>query len=354
MFRTISSIYNNIVQRSPWDDAESDNDNIFTRKKNTNFNWPNNFNFKPNMALLILVPLFLLWILSGIFYKVDEGQQVFVFRLGKFNRIGVAGLNYRLPAPIEEVIIENVDHSRRIEIGYRSSGKVLVTPNMVSADDIKSESIMLTGDENIVSLNVDVNWHIADLPKYILNLATPQETVKSAAESAIREVVGNTPISAILSNKKQMIAEKIEKLIQDILDHYESGVVIEQVKLLRAEPPEEVIASYRDVQTAKADKEKIINESEAYKNDILPKARGEAARILEEANAYKVEIIARAKGDVSRFQALYSQYLNNREVTRNRLYLETIEAILQNTNNSVIGTNNVLPHTSLDQQEIKK
>ena len=345
----INKIYGQIFKKSPWDD-QGQEENIFTKKRKDSFNFDEfQFSFNPIIIILAIVGIYALWLASG-FYKIDEGEQALVIRFGKFHRIGTAGLNYHLPTPIETIYVEKVDQSRRLEIGYRSTGKARIG-GAVSSTDVKNESIMLTGDENIVSLNVDVTWHINDLSKYYFNITDPQDTVKAVASSAIREVVGNTPITPILSNKKQMIAEKIEKLMQSILDQYESGVIIEQVKLLKADVPEEVVASYIDVQTAKTDKQKIINESEAYRNDILPRARGEAAKILEEANGYKVEILSRAEGDTSRFDSVYNQYITAREITENRLYLETIESILRKSNKVIMGSD-MLPHMAVNQKNL--
>ena len=348
----INKLYMQIFKKSPWDDFEGDNeDNIFTKKRKDQFNLNDfNFNFSGKAIFLILAALFLMWIASGI-YKVQEGQQAIVMRFGKFHRVGLPGLNYHLPWPVEKEIIERVDQSRRVEIGYRSTGRARIG-GAVSARDVKTESLMLTGDENIIELNVDAMWHIKDLAQFTFNIDKPQETVKAAAESAIREVIGNTPITSVLSNKKQDVAVKIEELIQQILDQYESGVEIEQVKLLKAEPPKEVIAAYRDVQTAKADKEKVINESEAYMNDILPKARGESARIMQKAEGYKAEVISKAKGNASRFNAIYRQYAASKDVTRNRLYLETIESILEESDKIIMGGDGMLPHMSVNQKNL--
>ncbi len=347
----ISKIYGQILKKSPWGESEDDEENIFTRKrkKNNQMNFDNfNFKFDKKILLIFAALIGIMWLSSGI-YKVNEGEQAIIMRFGKFNRSATPGLNFHFPSPIEKRIVEKVDKSRRIEIGYRSTGAARST-GAVSARDIKGESIMLTGDENIVSLHVDVMWHIDDLSKYVFNIEKPEVTVKAAAESAIREVIGNTPISSVLSNKKQMIADKMEKQMMQTLSQYNSGVVIEQVKLLRAEPPEEVIAAYRDVQTAKADKEKAINESEAYQNDILPRARGEAAKIVQEAEGYKASVIARAKGDASRFNAVYVQYASNKSVMKDRLYLEAIEEILQDSNKIIMGGNGMLPHMSINQK----
>lgn len=344
-----------IFIKSPWSDSDEENtnsqeENIFTRKRKDNFNFDDlQFDINPKIILSVMAVIIALWLSSGI-YKIEEGEQALVVRFGKVNRIGMPGLNYHLPEPIEKIYIEKVDQSRRIEVGYRSNGKTNNTSS--GATDVKNESIMLTGDENIVSLYVDVTWHINDLPAYIFNISDQETTARAVAVSAIREVVGNTPITSILSNKKQMIAEQIEKLMQIMLNQYQSGIAIEQVKLLKAEPPEEVIASYRDVQTAKADKEKIINQAEAYKNDILPKARGEAAKIIEEANGYKMSIISQAKGDAARFIEVYEQYKNDKTITRNRLYIETIESILQNSNKVIMGADQVLPHMSVGKNNL--
>jgi membrane protease subunit HflK len=341
-----------IFKKSPWDDFEKEeDDNIFTKKRKDQFNFNDfNFNFNGKVVALALAALFAIWMASGI-YEVKEGEQAIVIRFGKFHRTGIPGLNYHLPNPIEKTIIEKVDQSRRVELGYRSTGRARIG-GAVSSRDVTGESLMLTGDENIIELNVDVMWHIKDLSKYTFNIASPNETVKSAAESAIREVIGNTTITSVLSNQKQAIAIKIEALMQQILDQYESGVEIEQVKLLRAEPPKEVIAAYRDVQTAKADKEKVINESEAYMNDILPRARGEAAKIMQEAEGYKAEVISKAKGNASRFNAIYTQYSASKDVTKNRLYLEAVESILQDSDKVIMGGDGMLPHMAVNQKNL--
>lgn len=341
-------LYKQIFKTSPWHNFEGSNkSNIFTKKRKEKFNL-HDFQFNKKAVLFVFIGMFLVWIASGV-YKVEEGEQAIITRFGKFNRLGVPGLNYHLPTPIEEKIKERVDQSRRVEIGYRSTGRARVG-GATSSKDIKSESLMLTGDENIIELNVDAMWHIKDSSQYIFNIENPKDTVKTAAESAIREVIGNTPITSVLSNKKQAIAIRIENLMQQILDQYESGVEIEQVKLLKAEPPREVIAAYRDVQTAKADKEKVINESEAYMNDILPKARGESSKIIQKAEGYKSEVISKAEGNASRFNAIYKQYNTNKELTKNRLYLETIESILKDSNTIIMGSKNILPHMPINQK----
>ncbi len=354
-------IYAQILKKSPWEESDQENDktlyNIFTkpRKKNSfNFNgFYNNFSFNNNIVILVLLSLVGLWFASGI-YEVKEGEQAAVMRFGKFVRTGSPGLNYHLPLPFERVIIEKVNQSRRIEIGYRSSSSFRSNVNIDTSKAIVAESTMLTGDENIVALNCDVMWHINDLEKFIFNVMNPEDSVKTAAESAIREVVGNTPISSILSDQKQEISYKVEALTQKILDQYNVGVNIEKVQLLKAEPPAEVIDAYRDVQTSKADKEREINQAQSYNNDILPKARGESAKIVQEAEGYRQAVISKAEGDSKRFAAVYKQYLTNKSLTRERLYLETIENVLDGTTKVIMSSTAVLPHMAIQQNKIKE
>ncbi|MCC8483889.1 MAG: FtsH protease activity modulator HflK [Rickettsia endosymbiont of Labidopullus appendiculatus] len=351
-------MFNQILKKSPWDDSEEEEKseyNIFTKpRKKNKFNFHeffNNFGFNNNIMILVLFSLVAIWFASGV-YEVKEGEEAAVMRFGQFVRKGSPGLNYHLPLPFEQVVVEKVNQSRRIEIGYRSANNL--RSNMDNTKAIAAESTMLTGDENIVALNCDVMWHISDLEKYIFNIVNPEESVKIVAESAIREVIGNTPISSILSDQKQEITNKIEALTREILVHYNAGVEIEKVQLLKAEPPVEVIDAYRDVQTSKADKEREINQALSYNNDILPKARGEAARILQEAEAYRQEVISKAEGDSKRFIAVYKEYVGNKVVTKERLYLAAVEEILTNTSKVIMGTNGVLPHMAIQQNKIKE
>jgi membrane protease subunit HflK len=342
------------MSKSPWedDDSTSSKENIFTksRKKNTDpwtllNDW--NFNFNYNTIKVVIAAIFSIWILSGI-YEVKEGEEAVIVRFGKFVRKGTAGLNYSMPYPIESRIIEKVNQSRRIEIGYRSSNgsKYKSQDQNYSSSDFIAESIMLTGDENIIYLHCDVMWHINNLEHYIFNVVSPEDTVKTASESAIREIIGQTPIASVLSSQKQEIADKIASLTQKILEQYKIGVEIDQVQLLKAEPPAEVIDAYRDVQTSRADKEREINQAQAYNNDILPKARGEAAKILQEAEGYKQEIISKATGDASRFNSIYNQYILNPKVMKERLQLDAITEIMKGSKKVI--TNGVLPHMSID------
>lgn len=334
----------------PWDEGSEENDLFTKQKKQFNFDKIPQFKFDWNNSIilgLIVGGVFLLWLCSGI-YSVREGEEAAVVRFGKFVRKGFPGLNYHIPFPFEVVIIEKVNQSRRIEIGYHSA----TSSFKANTDLVKfapAESTMLTGDENIVELNADIMWHINDLEKFIFNVVNPEESVKTAAESAIREIIGETPISSVLSNQKQEITDKIEALTQKILDQYNTGASIEKVQLLKAEPPAEVIDAYRDVQTSRADKEREINQAQAYSNDILPKARGEYAKILQEAEGYKQEVISKAEGDTKRYLAIVKQYIASKQVTKDRLYLETIEEILRDTSKVIVEAEGMLPHMNIKQ-----
>ncbi|WP_392505992.1 FtsH protease activity modulator HflK [Rickettsia sp. 2024-CO-Wats] len=339
--------YISILKKSPWKDFDSDKeDNIFTRPRRNQFNFDQfqfPFNFNAKTIILAVVAVVALWLASGI-YEIKEGEEAAVIRFGRFVRKGYPGLNYHLPAPFEKIIVEKVKQSRRIEIGYRTNSSLRSGGD--NTKNIVGESIMLTGDENIVALNCDVMWHINNLEDFIFNVQRPAETVKATVESAVREVIGNTLISWVLSDQKQEITYKIEKLAQKILDSYNAGVMIEKVQLLKAEPPAEVIDAYRDVQTSKADKEKEINQAQAYNNKILPEARGAAAKIIQEAEGYRAEVISKAEGDSQRFNAIYKQYATGRQVTRDRLYLEVVEEILGGSNKTIIN-NALLPHMAI-------
>jgi modulator of FtsH protease HflK len=338
---------NNILQRSPWEEPE-ETDNIFTRSKKGNFDF-NKFDFNFNYKIIIYVfcAFVVFWLASGI-YEVKEGEEAAIIRFGRFARKGFPGLNYRLPTPFEDTIIEKVNQSRRIEIGYRSLNQGVGSAASDARKFINTESTMLTGDENIVVLNFDVMWHIKDLEYYIFNIINPEDAVKTAAESAAREIIGRTPLASILSNQKQEITVKIEELTQKILDQYNAGVDIEKVQLLKAEPPTEVIDAYRDVQTAKADKENFINQAQAYSNDIIPKARGESAKVTQEAEGYKQEVISKAEGDGARFTLIYQQYINNKQITKDRLTLDALEKILPGANKVIMTKGGLLPHMAIE------
>ena len=315
---------------------------FFSKIKKTFFNSPNNKkNFMFGWLLLLII-----WIFSG-FYKVNANEQGVVLRFGKWVRTTQPGLHYHLPYPVEIAKTPKVTKVNKTEIGFRTFRE--------SKRLLSEESLMLTGDENIVDINFSVFWVIKDAGKYLFNLRDPEKSVKSVSESVMREVIGNSRIASVLAEGRKDIELQSIEAIQLVLDNYGSGVEITQLQLQKVDPPDQVIDSFRDVQRARADKEKAINEAIAYKNDIIPKARGEAAKIVQEAEAYKKEVVARSEGDANRFNSILSSYKNNEDVTKNRIYLETLEEILQNANKVIIDTkqgSGVLPYLPLP--EIKK
>jgi modulator of FtsH protease HflK len=300
---------------------------------------------------IAIVPLAILalWLASGI-YTVDPDEVGVVLRFGAYNRSTGPGLNYHLPSPIEKVLKPSVTRVNRTEIGFRNAeGPATRT---TATRQVPEEALMLTGDENIVDINFSVFWLIKDAKAYLFNIRAPDATVKSAAESAMREVIGETPIAQALAEGRGKVETDTKDLLQGILDAYGAGIEITQLQLLKVDPPGPVIDAFRDVQRALADRERLRNEAEAYRNDIVPKARGAAAAIKQEAEAYRAEIIARAQGDADRFTSVYHAFKAAQDVTLQRLYLETMEEILKNSNKVIIdksaeGGSGVLPYLPL-------
>jgi membrane protease subunit HflK len=299
---------------------------------------------------LFIIGAIAVWALSG-FYRVDADEQGVVLRFGKYTNMTQPGLNYHLPFPIESVMTPKVSKVNRIDVGFRSSNE----GSRGTIGDIKEESAMLTGDENIVDINYSVFWVIKDASKYLFNIQDPIGTIKVVAETAMREVIARKKIQTILTQGRAEIEIEVQKIMQQILDSYNSGVDITQVQAQKSDPPAQVIDSFRDVQAAKADKERAQNEAEAYANDVIPRARGEAAKIVQEAEGYKKEVVAQAEGEASRFIAIYNEYAKAKTVTQERMYLETMEKVLSGVNKIIIDKQSgsgVVPYLSLP--ELKK
>jgi modulator of FtsH protease HflK len=299
---------------------------------------------------LFIIGAIAVWALSG-FYRVGADEQGVVLRFGKYTNMTQPGLNYHLPFPIESVMTPKVSKVNRIDVGFRSSNE----GSRGVIGDIKEESAMLTGDENIVDINYSVFWVIGDASKYLFNIQDPIGTIKSVAETAMREVIARKKIQTILTQGRAEIEIEVQKIMQQILDSYNSGVDITQVQAQKSDPPAQVIDSFRDVQAAKADKERAQNEAEAYANDVIPRARGEAAKIVQEAEGYKKEVVAQAEGEASRFIAIYNEYAKAKTVTQERMYLETMEKVLSGVNKIIIDKQSgsgVVPYLSLP--ELKK
>ena len=295
-------------------------------------------------VVLILLIVIAVWGASG-FYRVLPDEQGVVLRFGQWVKTTLPGLHYHLPTPIESVLIPSVTTVHREEIGFRSG-----EGRNGTARAVPEESLMLTGDENIVDINFSVFWRIKDAGAYLFNLDRPEITVKSAAEASMREVVGNNNLQPILSEGKQAIADGARQRLQSVLDQYGAGVEVTEVNLQKADAPQPVIDAYNDVQRAKADLERQVAEAQAYLNDLVPRARGEATQMVQQAEAYKQQVLAVAQGDAQRFLSVYQAYSVAKDVTVRRMYLETMEQVLKGSNKIVLdqaGGQGVLPYLQL-------
>ena len=298
---------------------------------------------------VIGVIAFGLWLFSGL-YTVDPKEQGVVLRFGKFVEHTGSGMHWHLPWPIETAYTPNVTDANQIDIGYKQSSD---KNNQSGTDDVPDESYMLTGDENIVDMHFTVYWRIKDANAFLfnvdLNLGKQDDVVKAVAESAMREVVGQDHMDQIMTSDREQIQLKVKKLMQQTLDSYKAGILVTEVKMQKAEPPNEVREAYLDVQKALADQERKRNMGEAYANTIIPQARGDAAHILQDAEAYKQQMIAEATGEASRFLSVYQEYKKAPQVTRQRIYLETMSQVLAPMNKVIVddSAKGVVPYFQL-------
>ena len=303
--------------------------------------------------LLIAIAALALWGLSG-FYRVEPDELGVVLRFGKYVRDAKPGLNYHLPYPIETVLTPKVTRVNRMDVGMRIVEDVRRGATM---RDIPEESLMLTGDENIVDVDFAVFWVVkpqGGAGDYRFNIQYPEGTVKAVAESAMREVVGRSEIQPILTGARQSIETAVQELMQKVLNDYGAGIQITQVQLQKVDPPAQVIDAFRDVQAARADSERAQNEAQTYANRVIPEARGRAAQITQSAEAYREQTVAEAKGQAARFIKIYDEYRKAPEITRERLYLETMERVLGGTDKIILdstggASGGVVPYISLDE-----
>ncbi|HEV2162970.1 MAG TPA: FtsH protease activity modulator HflK [Stellaceae bacterium] len=277
-------------------------------------------------VFVVIAAVIVLWLASGI-YVVDPDELGVVLRFGAYNRRAEPGLNYHLPTPFEGVLIPKVTRVNRIEIGYRTGA---------APQNVPEESLMLTGDENIVDINFTVFYLIKNAQDYLFNIRDPDGTVKVAAESAMREVIGHTLIASAFAEGRGKIETDTKTLLQQILDSYHSGIEITQVQLQKVDPPAPVIDAFRDVQSAKIDQQRYINEAQTYANNLVPVAQGDASRLVQEGQAYKAQVVLQAQGDAARFLSVYNAYKAAPDVTARRLYIETLEGILKDTNKVMV------------------
>ncbi len=289
------------------------------------------------------------WLFTG-FYTVDEGEQAIELRFGKYSQTNGSGLNWHIPTPFESVEIVNTQKENTVQVGYRDTAR--------SKQYVPKEALMLTQDENIIDIQIAVQYDVKDPVALLFNVSEyntrdlADSVVRQAAESAIREIVGRNTMDFAITEGREQLAAETKSLVQVILDRYETGINIVAVEMQDAQPPEQVQDSFADVVRAREDEERLKNLAEAYANDIIPKARGFSARILQEAEAYKAAVIAKAEGETARFDQILAEYKKAPDITRDRLYLETMEQVFSNVSKMIIdqpsGGNNVM-YLPLDQ-----
>lgn len=297
----------------------------------------------PNMKNAFLaapIIILVLWLVSG-FFRVQEGEMGVVLRFGKMESTVGPGLRYHWPYPFESEIVRKVS-----------------VVNKIDGNDIRDDenSLILTGDENMVHTNYTVQWKIKDISDYLFTARNPDATIRVAAESVIRQVIGKTKARLALTEGRESIGVEAQKLLQDILDGYKMGIHIINVQLQSVFPPQQVIEAFNDMQASLVDADRLRNEAESYRNDILPRARGEAEKIRQQAEAYKQEHVAKAKGDVLRFNAVYEGYKNNKDVVTKRYYLEALQEVLSKTSKTIIDSNvsqGVMPYLNLQNKQQK-
>ncbi len=300
---------------------------------------------------LILIAVVGFWSLSGI-YRVEPGQQGVELLFGKYVKRTAPGLHIWFPSPIGEVIKPNVERTNTINVGFRGTGDVV----RGNGRDVPLESLMLTSDQNIIDIDFVVQWRIKNAAEFLFNIRDPEQTVKLAAESSMREVIGRTPLEDALTVKRQIVQQQAKELLQKILDEYKTGVAIAEIQLLKVDPPQEVIDAFNDVQRAKQDQERSVNEANAYKNDIVPRAKGEAQKMIQAATAYKERVVKEAEGEAKRFISVYESYLVAKDVTTRRLYLERMQDVISKSQKVIIDKGEgggVVPYLPLPELQKK-
>ena len=303
------------------------------------------FNFK---ITPVLIGILVIWLLTGI-YVVGPDEVGVVRTFGKFTRVTQSGLNWKFPSPIETANTPKVTEVKRIEFGFRSlkNGQYRT---------VEKESLMLTGDENIVDAEMIGQYKIKDPVKYLFNIVEPELTVREAAEASLRTVVGRNKIDETLTTGKFTIQEETKEQVQSILDKYESGIHIVAVQLQDVSPPKEVIGAFKDVASAKEDKNRMINQAEGYRNDVIPKARGEAEAMIRDAEGFKESRIKRAEGDATKFTTILKEYKKAKSITEKRLYLETMEKVLPGIDKIIVPdkeSGNMLNLLNLNPNQVK-
>ena len=289
-----------------------------------------------NISILIIVAV-IIWLATG-FYRVEPDEQGIELLFGKWNQVTTEpGLHYFFPTPFGKTMTPKVESIRKINVGYRSASELGFSSNS-SDRNILEESLMLTGDQNIVDVHFTVLYKIKDAGKFLFKLRNPETTVKDMSESVMREVVGQRDLEFLLTGGRQEVEQVVRSDLQDILDEYESGILVQSIQLQSVNPPALVIDAFDEVQRARQDKEKLVNEANSYMNKIVPNARGDAAKLVQEATAYKEQVIKQAEGVAQNFIDVYNSYKETKYVTRQRIYLETLTEVLEGPNKIILDS----------------
>ena len=308
---------------------------------------PGGFTSRRGIFLVVLV-LVIAWLLSGL-YRVETREQGLELVLGRYTTTTGEGLNFNWPSPIGDVEVVNVTSQRTLPLGYEPSTMTVRTVNV--AQQRERGSLMLTADENIIDIQFNVVWMVKNAFDFAFNIRNPEEAVRSAAEAAMREVIGRTELQLALTQGRAAIQEESAAQIQRILDSYKSGITVLSIQLLPVNPPASVIAAFNDVQAARQAKARAINEAQAYRNEVTPRAKGEAERQIQQGEGYRAEVLNRAQGDAQRFISVYNEYAQAKDVTKERIYIETMEEVMRNMNKVLIdksaGGSGVVPYLPL-------
>ena len=343
-----------VQNNNPWDNDNNADDwqknissksQLAKRFKVISNNPKDNFGSYFKIGFLLVI---VLWLCSG-FYQVQPSEEGVVMRFGKYVYTTDAGLHYHLPAPIEQVVKVNVTQERSINLGSGDSRDY--------RNNAFTESHMLTGDENIVDINLTVVWKIKDAKDYLFSMRSPDETVSVAAQSVLREIVGQSEMQSIITGDRGKVEDETKDELQRVLDEFKAGIMIVRVKLQKADPPREVVDAFNEVQRAKADMERFKNEAEAYRNEVIPRAKGQAAELTQAAEAYKSATVNKAEGEAKRFASVYAAYKNGKEVTIKKMYLDSLEMVLKKANKVIIDPSqkgNLLPILNLNQPNTKE
>ena len=310
-----------------------------------------------NISLLILIAI-LIWLASG-FYRVEPDEQGIELLFGKWNETTTdPGLHYFFPRPIGQTITPKVEVIRKINVGFRSASELGFASNSNAERKVIEESLMLTGDQNIADVRFTVLYKIKDAGNFLFKLRNPETTVKDMSESVMREVVGQRDLQFLLTEGRQEVEQVVRILLQEILDSYKSGIFVQSVQLQSVDPPDQVIDAFDEVQRARQDKDRLVNEANSYLNKIVPNARGEAAKLVENAKAYKEQVVKQAEGVAQNFIDVYNSYKDAKEVTRRRIYLETLREVLEGENKIILddsgNSQGVVPYLPLNELNKKR